>query len=98
MKQYLIFGIFLFVANREKTTAKEIAECFEISTRTVYRYIDCLCMAGVKLCSQIGKNGGISICKDFNIENYVLSNDEKEIIKNNINPSPEVKKVLSKIC
>ncbi len=98
MKQYLIFGIFLYMANREKTTAREIADCFEISTRTVYRYIDCLCMAGVKICSQIGKNGGIYISKDFNIEKYILSKNEKEIIKNNITPSPEVDRVLSKIC
>ncbi len=97
MKQYLIFGIFLFIANKEKTTAKEIAEMFEISTRTVYRYIDCLCMSGVKICSQIGKNGGVWISKDFNIEHYVLSKDEKQIIQNNTNNCPEVKKVLSKI-
>lgn len=99
MKQYLIFGIFLFVLNRQKTTAKEIAECFEISTRTVYRYIDCLCMSGVKITSSIGKNGGISINKDFNIENYVLSNDEKQLIKNNIRQyDPQVSRVINKIC
>ena len=61
MKQYLIFGIFLFVANHKKTTAKEIAENFEISSRTVYRYIDSLSMAGIPFISECGKNGGISI-------------------------------------
>ena len=40
MKQYLIFGIFLYTSQRNRTTAKEIAERFEISKRTVYRYID----------------------------------------------------------
>ncbi len=98
MKQYLIFGIFLFIANREKTTAKDIAECFEISTRTVYRYIDYLCMSGVKIYSQIGKNGGLSLSKDFSIEKYILSPTEKAVIKNNITLSPEVNKVLNKIC
>ena len=55
MKQYLVFGIFLFISQKEKTTAKEIAENFEISTRTVYRYIDELCMAGVPVVSECGK-------------------------------------------
>lgn len=55
MKQYLVFGIFLFISQKEKTTAKEIAENFEISTRTVYRYIDELCMAEFQLFLNVEK-------------------------------------------
>ncbi len=73
MKQYLVFGIFLFISQKEKTTAKEIAENFEISTRTVYRYIDELCMAGVPVVSECGKNGGLYIPSNFSLKNSIYS-------------------------
>ena len=99
MKQYLIFGVFLFVANHKKTTAKEIAENFEISSRTVYRYIDALSMAGIPFVAECGKNGGISIMPNFAIENYVLSDKEKDTIKQNLNYVPNtILPILQKIC
>lgn len=100
MKQYLVFGIFLFTSQRKKTTAKEIAENFEISTRTVYRYIEALSMAGVPIISEPGKNGGISISPNFMLESLVLSQQEKDILKNAFNYSvaDNVKLILNKIC
>ena len=68
MKNYLIFGIFLFIYKKKKTTALEIAEKFEISRRTVYRYIDELCKAGIPLRTQQGINGGIIIDKNYKFE------------------------------
>lgn len=68
MKQYLIFGIFLFIYKNKITTAKSISQQFEISTRTVYRYIEELCKAGVPIITKQGYNGGISIDKNYKIE------------------------------
>ncbi len=99
MKQYLIFGIFLFLANKEKTTAKEIAENFEISPRSVYRYIDELSMAGLPIFTQLGRYGGIKLMKNFLLEKYVLSDKEKQTLKNALssNSSPEVQNIMNKI-
>lgn len=100
MKQYLVFGIFLYVSGRKKTTAKEIADLFEISSRTVYRYIDALCMAGVPFVCECGKNGGISISPNFSLENFILSKAEKDTLKSALknNVSINVKNILDKIC
>ena len=68
MKDYLIFGIFLFIYRKKKTTALEIAKKFEISRRTVYRYIEEICKAGIPLQTQQGANGGISIDKNYKLE------------------------------
>ena len=99
MKQYLIFGIFLFLANKEKTTAKEIAENFEISPRSVYRYIDELSMAGLPIFTQLGRYGGIKLMKNFLLEKYVLTDKEKQTLKNALssNSSPEVQNIMNKI-
>lgn len=55
LKQYLVFGIFLFISQKEKTTAKIISEKFEISKRTVYRYLDTLTSAGIPVVCEQGK-------------------------------------------
>ena len=49
MRQYLVFGIFLYISQRKQVRAKDIADKFEISLRTVYRYIDALSYVGIKL-------------------------------------------------
>ena len=101
MKQYLIFGIFLYTSKKGKTTAKEIAENFEISQRTVYRYIDALLIAGVPIICEPGKNGGIHLSNNFYIEKFCLSSEEKSTLlcafnKNAIDE--KIQKILNKIC
>lgn len=100
MKQYLVFGIFLFITRRNKTTAKEIADNFEISTRTVYRYIDALSMAGVPILTESGKNGGVKIAPNFSLESLILSKQEKDTLKAlSFRDIPfNVKSILDKIC
>lgn len=100
MKQYLVFGIYLFLSGRKRTTAKEIAENFEISPRTVYRYIDALSMAGIPLYSESGKNGGIFLKDNFTLERLILSERERDTLKDVLNTNVEnnVKTILAKIC
>ncbi|MDD2445600.1 MAG: HTH domain-containing protein [Clostridia bacterium] len=81
LKQYLVFGIFLFIIQKEKITAKIIAEKFEISKRTVYRYLDTLTSAGIPVICEQGRNGGIRILKSFKLNNIYLTENEKSIIK-----------------
>ncbi len=100
MKQFLIFGIFMFVSRQKRTTAKKIAQSFEISTRTVYRYIDALSIAGVPFYCENGKNGGIFLPKDFTLERFVLSKQEKDTLKSALkdNVASDVKVIIDKIC
>ncbi len=72
MKQFLIFGVF-FQLLKGKRTASEIAQVYEVSTRTIYRYIDALCLAGVPIVSKQGKGGGIYIDENFDIYKYMKS-------------------------
>lgn len=48
-----------------KITAKKISEKLEINIRSVYRYIDSLCVSGVPIISEPGHNGGYSLDKNF---------------------------------
>lgn len=80
MKKYLIFGIFLILAKKGQCTAKEIAEHFEVSTRSVYRYIDALNMAGVPIVSATGRRGGFCILEGFSLDKFVSQNFENGTI------------------
>ena len=82
MRQYLVFGIFLFIYQKGKVNAKQIAERYEISIRTVYRYLDAISYVGIPIITEQGRNGGISILETFNINCLAFSREEKDLIIN----------------
>lgn len=76
-----LFEIIYMLLYRKRITAKELAQRFEVSTRTIYRDIETLSAAGIPIYTNKGKDGGI-----FLMENYVLNrsllndNEQKEIL------------------
>lgn len=71
----------LWILNaRGRMTAKQIAEELEINIRTVYRYIDALCMSGVPIISESGHNGGYSLPRNFIKAPLILDIDEKKAL------------------
>ncbi len=99
MKEYLIFAIFLHISRHKKTTAKELSKRFELSTRSVYRYIDALSLCGVPVITKIGRGGGIELVGKIKLEWLVLSEDEKNKLKKFIKDIDDKKiiKILEKI-
>lgn len=63
--------------NRGAVTAEELAEHFEVSTRTVYRDIDSLSMAGIPVYASRGKGGGIRLMDRFVLDRRLLSREEQ---------------------
>jgi len=61
-------------------TAKELAERFDVSTRTIYRDVDVLSLAGIPVYTEKGKNGGISLMPDYILNKSILSEGEQEEI------------------
>jgi predicted DNA-binding transcriptional regulator YafY len=59
--------------NREKVTAKELAEKFEVSVRTIYRDIDTIDLAGIPIISFPGNNGGYGIMENYKLNNQLLT-------------------------
>lgn len=84
MKQYLTFAILLELTKHKLTTAEYLANKFEISRRSVYRYINELESAGIPTFSILGKNGGIGIEKNFALDSLLLTKEEKQVIKQSL--------------
>ena len=81
MKQYISLAILLELTRKEKVTAKYLSQKFEISVRSVYRYLDELESAGIPTYTQVGKNGGIGIEKNFVLDRILLNANERELLK-----------------
>lgn len=81
MQMNRLFEIVYLLLERQTMTAAELAQRFEVSTRTIYRDIDTLSGAGIPVYASKGKGGGIGLLPDFVLNKSLLSEEEqKEIL------------------
>lgn len=78
MQVQRLFEIVYILLQRKRVTAKQLAEHFEVSTRTIYRDLDTLSMAGIPLYTNKGNNGGIFLLDDYVLPKSLLSDREQE--------------------
>ena len=65
MKDNRLFRILYYILEKEKVTANELADKFEVSVRTIYRDIDSISSVGVPIFTTQGKGGGIKIDNEY---------------------------------
>lgn len=70
--------VFYLLKCHSKVTIKELAETFDVSTKTIQRDIDKLCVLGIPIISTRGKNGGIEIDQNYIIAKQVLKQSDYE--------------------
>ena len=80
MKIDRLIGILSLLLQKEKVTAPELAERFEVSRRTINRDIEALCRAGIPIVTSQGQNGGISVMEGYKIDRTLLTSAEMQEI------------------
>lgn len=75
-----LFEIVYILLEKKTVTAKELAERFEVSIRTIYRDIDILSAANIPIYTNQGKGGGICLLDDFVLNKSILSEEEQNQI------------------
>lgn len=75
-----LFEIVYILLQKKKVTAKELADRFEVSTRTIYRDIETLSMANIPIYASKGKDGGIGILDEYVLNRTILSEEEQNQI------------------
>ena len=80
MKLDRLLGILAALLRREKVTAPFLAEKFEVSRRTISRDIEALCMAGIPIVTEQGRNGGISIAPGYTLDRQLFTETELQSI------------------
>lgn len=98
-----LLGIVYLLMKKETVPAAELAERFEVSIRTIYRDIDALCMAGIPVYTKMGKNGGVSLVKQFVLDKVLISKEEQQQILSALTALEDTglqseKEILQKLC
>ena len=82
MKTERLYAITLYLLNHGRTSAAELADYFEVSTRTIQRDIDSLCLAGIPVIATAGAMGGYELSDRYQLDknfatpkDYALSPD-----------------------
>ena len=76
MKIDRLIGIVMYLLNRDKVTARELADKFEVSTRTVLRDMETLGAAGIPVFADLGINGGYSILDTYKLNKSITSAED----------------------
>lgn len=76
MKLERMLAIVILLLNRKIIQAKELAERFEVSVRTIYRDIEAINQAGIPIVTFQGTNGGIGLAEGYRLDRNVLTDDE----------------------
>lgn len=80
MKVERLLAIVIKMLNNKRVTAKELAEYFEVSVRTIQRDIEAINLAGIPIVSFKGQNGGYGIMEDYLINKSYFSEGEQELL------------------
>lgn len=102
MKIDRLIGILMILINKEKVTAKSLAEHFEVSIRTIQRDIDTLTLAGIPLYADVGVHGGYQLMDDYKLNKSFLNQSEADILLSFLEslekaaPYTEVKSMVNK--
>lgn len=68
-----MLAITIMLLHKRKVTARELADKFEVSVRTIYRDVEAINMAGIPIVSYQGGNGGIGIMDNYKIDRRLLT-------------------------
>ncbi|PKM73240.1 MAG: YafY family transcriptional regulator [Firmicutes bacterium HGW-Firmicutes-16] len=75
-----LFEIVYILLEKKTVTSKELAERFEVSSRTIYRDVETLSSAGIPIYMSKGNGGGISLLPGFVLNKAMITDEEKEDI------------------
>ena len=98
----LIQIVFLLLSH-EHRTAKQLAGELCVSTRTIYRDINILSIAGIPITSQKGYGGGLSLLQGFSLDKSYFTQAEQQNIVQALqilksSNYPDADKVLNKVA
>ena len=73
MKVDRLVSIIMILLDKKRIGARELADMFEVSPRTIYRDIEAVNMAGIPVRSTSGAGGGFEIMEEYKIDQKVFS-------------------------
>lgn len=79
-----MLAITVLLLSRERVSAKELSERFEVSIRTIYRDMDAINIAGIPIISFPGADGGFGIMEGFKLDRQIFTTQDMVSILTNL--------------
>lgn len=76
MKYEIMINILFDLLTQRKLSASYLAKKYEVSVRSIYRYVDEMTVAGIPIDVMRGANGGVYIPDSFKLPRGLLSREE----------------------
>ena len=80
MKIDRLVSIIMILLDKKRIGAQELADMFEVSSRTIYRDIDAINMAGIPVRSTSGVGGGFEIMQEYKIDKKFFSTADLSVL------------------
>lgn len=81
MKMERALGIIMLLLNKKRLNTKDLAEHYEVSTRTIKRDMELLASAGVPIVSFQGQGGGYEILDEYTLDKSFFTKDESSFLR-----------------
>ena len=75
-----LIQILFLLLSHENITARQLAAELCVSTRTIYRDINILSIAGIPILSQKGYGGGLSLLQGYSLDKSYFTQAEQDNI------------------
>ncbi|AEG58363.1 helix-turn-helix transcriptional regulator [Desulforamulus ruminis] len=80
MKLERLISILVILLRRQRVQAKELAEMFEVSVRTILRDVEAINLAGIPIVTYQGAKGGIGLAEGYRLDKSILTSHEMAAI------------------
>lgn len=79
-----MLAITILLLSRDRVSAKELANRFEVSVRTIYRDMEAINVAGIPIISYPGTDGGFGIMEGFKLDRQIFTTQDMISILTNL--------------
>ncbi|MCH5148189.1 MAG: YafY family transcriptional regulator [Clostridiales bacterium] len=76
MKYETMIKMLMYLLQKRKITARELAEKYDVSVRSIYRYVEELIISGVPIDIERGRYGGLTIADTYRLPTGYFTRDE----------------------
>lgn len=87
-----MLSITILLLSRDRVSAKELANRFEVSVRTIYRDMEAINVAGIPIISYSGTDGGFGIMDGFKLDRQIFTTQDMVSI---LSPLEGINKALN---
>ena len=103
MKYEIMLKILFELLSKKTVKASYLADKYEVSIRSIHRYIQCLEFAGVPIYTTRGNNGGFSVVDTFRLPSTFMTKTEFDQVINALSgiiegiPNKHIENVINKL-